>query len=87
MQTEAQAAPGRLPGVPAVADAAAELVLTLTVAGQLCGVPVLAVRDILAAQAITRVPLAPPEPDPAIAPSPQPPTDSGRAANQAQGEV
>jgi purine-binding chemotaxis protein CheW len=61
MQTEAQAATGRLPGVPAVADAAAELVLTLTVAGQLCGVPVLAVRDILAAQAITRVPLAPPE--------------------------
>ena len=61
MQTEAQAAAGRLPGVPAVADAAAELVLTLTVAGQLCGVPVLAVRDILAAQAITRVPLAPPE--------------------------
>lgn len=62
MQTEAQAAPGRLPGgLPPVVDAAAEMVLTLTVAGQLCGVPVLAVRDILAAQAITRVPLAPPE--------------------------
>lgn len=62
MQTEAQDAPGRLPGgLPPVVDAAAEMVLTLTVAGQLCGVPVLAVRDILAAQAITRVPLAPPE--------------------------
>ena len=44
-----------------VADSAAEMFLTLTVAGQLCGVPVLAVRDILASQAITRVPLAPRE--------------------------
>ena len=35
--------------------------LTLTVADQLCGVPVLAVRDVLGAQAITRIPLAPPE--------------------------
>ena len=62
MQTQAQATPARLPGgLPPVVDAAAEMVLTLTVAGQLCGVPVLAVRDILAAQAITRVPLAPPE--------------------------
>jgi purine-binding chemotaxis protein CheW len=59
MQTETRE---RLPGgLPPVVDAAAEMVLTLTVAGQLCGVPVLAVRDILAAQAITRVPLAPPE--------------------------
>lgn len=33
----------------------------LTLADQLCGVPVLAVRDILAEQAITRIPLAPPE--------------------------
>jgi purine-binding chemotaxis protein CheW len=31
------------------------------VADQLCGVPVLAVRDILGAQVITRIPLAPPE--------------------------
>lgn len=46
---------------PALADAAAEMFLTLTVAGQLCGVPVLSVRDILGAQVITRVPLAPPE--------------------------
>jgi purine-binding chemotaxis protein CheW len=44
------------------APAGAESVLvTLTVAGQLCGVPVLAVRDVLAGQAITRIPLAPPE--------------------------
>jgi purine-binding chemotaxis protein CheW len=35
--------------------------LTLTVAGQVCGVPVLAVRDVLGAQAITRIPLAPAE--------------------------
>ncbi|WP_424137333.1 chemotaxis protein CheW [Roseomonas chloroacetimidivorans] len=36
-------------------------VLTLTVAGQLCGVPVLSVRDILGPQTITPIPLAPPE--------------------------
>lgn len=35
--------------------------LTLTVAGQLCGIPVLAVRDVLADQAIARIPLAPPD--------------------------
>jgi purine-binding chemotaxis protein CheW len=44
----------------AVADE--ELVfVTLTVADQLCGVPVLGVRDILGEQSITRIPLAPPE--------------------------
>ncbi|MDO9709639.1 chemotaxis protein CheW [Paracraurococcus sp. LOR1-02] len=43
------------------AEAAEEVFLTLTVAGQLCGVPVLAVRDVLGVQAITRIPLAPPE--------------------------
>jgi len=37
------------------------VLVTLTLAGQLCGVPVLAVRDILADQPITRIPLAPPE--------------------------
>lgn len=42
-------------------DATEEVFLTLTVAGQLCGVPVLAVRDVLGVQAITRIPLAPPE--------------------------
>ena len=46
----------------ATAPAAAETtVLTLTVAGQLCGVPVLGVRDILGPQVITPIPLAPPE--------------------------
>jgi purine-binding chemotaxis protein CheW len=35
--------------------------VTLSVADQLCGVPVLAVRDILGEQTITRIPLAPPE--------------------------
>ena len=35
--------------------------VTLTVADQLCGIPVLSVRDILAEQTITRIPLAPPE--------------------------
>lgn len=35
--------------------------VTLTVDDQLCGVPVLAVRDILGEQTITRIPLAPPE--------------------------
>jgi purine-binding chemotaxis protein CheW len=35
--------------------------VTMTVAGQAFGIPVLAVRDVLAAQRITRVPLAPPE--------------------------
>jgi purine-binding chemotaxis protein CheW len=35
--------------------------VTLTVADQLCGVPVLSVRDILGEHAITRIPLAPQE--------------------------
>ncbi|HLB98087.1 MAG TPA: chemotaxis protein CheW, partial [Acetobacteraceae bacterium] len=35
--------------------------VTLTVADQLCGVPVLGVRDILGEQTITRIPLAPEE--------------------------
>ena len=35
--------------------------VTLTVAGQLCGVSVTAVRDVLGEQPITRIPLAPPE--------------------------
>src|ERR1700759_4058222 len=39
----------------------AQVLVTLTVADQLCGVPVLSVRDILGEQAITRIPLAPPE--------------------------
>jgi purine-binding chemotaxis protein CheW len=35
--------------------------VTLTVSNQLCGIPVLTVRDILGPQQVTRVPLAPPE--------------------------
>jgi purine-binding chemotaxis protein CheW len=35
--------------------------VTLTLADQLCGVPVLLVRDVLAGQRIARIPLAPPE--------------------------
>lgn len=35
--------------------------VTLMLAGQLCGIPVLSVRDILGEQTITRIPLAPPE--------------------------
>lgn len=38
-----------------------QVLVTLMVADQLCGIPVLAVRDILAEQVITRIPLAPPE--------------------------
>ena len=40
---------------------AAQTLVTLTIANQLCGVPVLSVRDILGDQPITRIPLAPPE--------------------------
>jgi len=35
--------------------------LTLLVGGQLCGVPVLEVRDVILESAVTRIPLAPPE--------------------------
>ena len=45
----------------AVRDDEERQFVTLTVAEQLCGVPVLGVRDILSQQAITRIPLAPPE--------------------------
>ncbi len=38
-----------------------QVFVTLTLADQLCGVPVLGVRDILSEQTITRIPLAPPE--------------------------
>ncbi|MFC7735128.1 chemotaxis protein CheW [Roseomonas sp. GCM10028921] len=55
---EAAVAPRRNTAAHAATDTA---ILTLTVAGQLCGVPVLGVRDILGAQAITPIPLAPPE--------------------------
>jgi purine-binding chemotaxis protein CheW len=38
-----------------------EVFVTLTVAGQLCGIPVHTVRDVLGAQVITRIPLSPKE--------------------------
>ncbi|HVZ09042.1 chemotaxis protein CheW [Rhodopila sp.] len=38
-----------------------QVLVTLTIAGQLCGVPAMAIRDILSDQPITRIPLAPPE--------------------------
>lgn len=41
--------------------AAEEMLVTITVADQLFGIPVLQVRDILGPQRITHVPLAPPE--------------------------
>jgi len=49
------------PAASPLGTEAAHMVLTITVAGQLCGVPVLSVRDVLGAQAITRIPLAPRE--------------------------
>ena len=42
-------------------DDATTLVVSLQVGGQLCGLPVRAVRDVLGPQSITRVPLAAPE--------------------------
>jgi purine-binding chemotaxis protein CheW len=59
MQTQ-QNMPSQNPDVAAAADVTSAFV-TLTLAGQVCGVPVGAVRDILSAQPITRIPLAPPE--------------------------
>jgi purine-binding chemotaxis protein CheW len=43
------------------ADEEERVFVTLTVADQLCGIPVLGVRDILGEHKITRIPLAPPE--------------------------
>ncbi|MBW8268407.1 chemotaxis protein CheW [Caldovatus sp. SYSU G05006] len=55
------AASGPPPALVLAERGGEEIFLTLTVAGQSCAVPVLAVRDVLATQAITRIPLAPPE--------------------------
>jgi purine-binding chemotaxis protein CheW len=38
-----------------------DVFVTLTLADQLCGIPVMGVRDVLGAHPITRIPLAPPE--------------------------
>jgi purine-binding chemotaxis protein CheW len=45
----------------AAADEEERVFVTLTVADQFCGIPVLGVRDILGEHKITRIPLAPPE--------------------------
>lgn len=49
------------PPPPAAASPEDDVFLTLSVAGQACAVPVLAVRDVLGSHAITRIPLAPGE--------------------------
>ena len=49
------------PGGEAALAGAEKMFVTLTVADQLCGVPVQSVRDVLGEQTITRIPLAPPE--------------------------
>lgn len=56
MQTASVAASAAMP--PPVSASEEEVFLTLTVAGQACAVPVLAVRDVLGGHAITRIPLA-----------------------------
>lgn len=43
----------------ATARSAEDVFVTLSVADQLCGIPVLSVRDVLGPQIITRIPLAP----------------------------
>jgi purine-binding chemotaxis protein CheW len=45
----------------AAADTGEDVFVTLTVCGQLCGIPVGVVRDVLGEQTITRIPLAPRE--------------------------
>lgn len=42
-------------------SATEQVLVTLFVADQMCGIPVLSVRDVLGPQTITRIPLAPPE--------------------------
>lgn len=63
--TAQQATPGgaaQAAGRDAGRDGTAESAfLTMVLAGQLCGIPVLSVRDVLANQIIARIPLAPPE--------------------------
>lgn len=61
MQTADTNTPESRPPLGTVNADAASMMLTLTVAGQLCAVPVLTVRDVLGVQTITRIPLAPRE--------------------------
>lgn len=60
MQT-AIAAGAAPPAHPATVPEEDDVFLTLSVAGQACAVPVLLVRDVLGAHAITRIPMAPGE--------------------------
>lgn len=55
------AASGTAPRSTAVSDDTRDVFVTLTIGGQLCGIPVLVVRDVLGPQMITRIPLAPRE--------------------------
>ena len=55
------AASGTAPRSTAVSDDTRDVFVTLTLGGQLCGIPVLVVRDVLGPQMITRIPLAPRE--------------------------
>ena len=43
------------------AGRASSILVTMSVHGQLCGIPVLKVRDVIASPAMTPIPLAPPE--------------------------
>lgn len=51
----------RSPGNPAFVPGMDTEFLTFTIAGQMFGIPVLKVRDVLKHRALTRIPLAPPE--------------------------
>ena len=51
----------KLAGMADHAPEAEDVFVTLSVAGQLCGLPVERVRDVLGLQSITRIPLALPE--------------------------
>jgi purine-binding chemotaxis protein CheW len=54
-----EAKPGAKPDP--VAASGEQVFVTLSLADQLCGIPVLMVRDVLSAHTITRIPLAPAE--------------------------
>jgi len=61
MQTAQAMKPDERAPAGSITSDAASMMLTLSVAGQLCAVPVLSVRDVLGVQTITRIPLAPRE--------------------------
>ena len=50
----------RAKNAPVVSDTTEEFV-TFTIAGQMFGIPVLKVQDVLSSYQITRIPMAPPE--------------------------